>query len=223
MPAVLITGANRGLGLEFARQYAAAGWSVIATARDPGGAEELRNVEGVRIEPLDMADRAAVAVFGARLGDTRLDVFIANAGVMGGRSAIDCDYAEAWIETLAVNAVGPVLLAYALKDRIARGGKAVAITSKMGSIADNESGGAYAYRSSKAALNAAWRSLALDWEGDGIAAAVLHPGWVRTRMGGPNGLIDPEESVAGMRRVIHRLGPESSGRFFNYDGAEIGW
>lgn len=223
MPAVLVTGANRGLGLEFARQYAADGWAVITTARDPNQAEALRAIDGVRIEALDMTDRAAVAHFGARVADTQLDVFIANAGVMGGRSAIDRDYAEAWIETLAVNAVAPVLLAYALKDRITHGGKAVAITSKMGSIADNSSGGAYAYRSSKAALNAAWRSLSLDWEGDGIAAAVLHPGWVRTRMGGPNGLIDPEESVAGMRRVIAGLTLEESGGFFNYDGAPIPW
>ncbi|MFN3389396.1 MAG: SDR family oxidoreductase [Allosphingosinicella sp.] len=223
MPTVLVTGANRGLGLEFARQYAADGWSVIATARDPAQADALRAIEGVRIEPLDMADRAAVAAFGGRIGDAALDLFIANAGVMGGRGAMDLDYAEEWLQTLAVNAVAPVLLAHALKDRIARGGKAVAITSKMGSIADNGSGGAYSYRSSKAALNAAWRSLALDWKGDGIAAAVLHPGWVRTRMGGPNGLIDPEESVAGMRRVIAGLTPGETGGFFNYDGTRIGW
>ena len=223
MPSVLITGANRGIGLEFARQYAADGWDVIATVRDPGRAEALRAVEGVRIEPLDMTDRGAVAAFGARLGDTRLDVFIANAGVMGGRSDVDRDYAEAWIETLAVNAVAPGLLAHGLKDRIARGGKAVAITSKMGSIADNESGGAYAYRSSKAALNAAWRSLAIDWAADGIAAALLHPGWVRTRMGGPNGLIDADESVAGMRRVIEELTPERTGAFLEYRGDAIPW
>ena len=223
MPTVLITGANRGLGLEFARQYAADGWSVIGTCRDPDTAGELRAIDGVRIETLDVADRAAVARFGERLAGATLNLFIANAGVMGGGGAMGPDYAEEWLETLAINAVAPVLLAYALKDRLARGAKAVAITSKMGSIADNGSGGAYSYRSSKAALNAAWRSLALDWKGDGIAAAVLHPGWVRTRMGGPNGLIDPEESVAGMRRVIAGLGLEQTGGFFNYDGAPIPW
>ena len=223
MPNVLVTGANRGLGLEFARQYAADGWSVIATCREPAEADELCAIDGVRVESLDMTDRAAVARFGTRLGDTALDLFIANAGVMGGQGAMGPEYAEAWLETLAINAVAPVLLAYALKDRIARGGKAIAITSKMGSIADNGSGGAYAYRSSKAALNAAWRSLALDWRDDGIAAAVLHPGWVRTRMGGPGGLIEPEESVTGMRRVIAGLTLEETGGFFNYDGARIPW
>lgn len=223
MPTILITGANRGLGLEFARQYAADGGSVIATCREPGEADELAAIEGVRVETLDMADRAAVATFPDRIGDAKLDLFIANAGVMGGRGTMGPDYAEAWLETLAVNTVAPVLLAHALKDRLAASAKAVAITSRMGSIADNDSGGAYAYRSSKAALNAAWRSLALDWKSDGIAAAVLHPGWVRTRMGGPNGLIDPEESVAGMRRVIAGLTVEESGGFFNYDGARIPW
>ncbi len=223
MSTLLITGANRGLGLEFARQYAVDSWDVIATCRDPAGAEELRGIGGVRIEALDMMDRPAVARFGDRLGETILDVFIANAGVMGPRGGMDPDYVEEWIETLAVNAVAPVLLAHALKDRIARGGKAVAVTSKMGSIADNGSGGAYAYRSSKAALNAAWRSLALDCREAGIHAAMLHPGWVRTRMGGPNGLIDPPQSVAGMREVIAGLGPDNSGGFFNYDGNIIPW
>ena len=223
MPNILITGANRGLGLEFARQYAAEEWDVIGTCRDPADAEALAAIEGVRIEPLDMEDRAAVSTFGARLAGLTLDLFVANAGVMGPRTAMGPDYAEEWIRTLAVNAVAPVLLAHALKENIVRGGKAVAVTSKMGSIADNESGGSYAYRSSKAALNAAWRSLALDWAADGIHAAVLHPGWVRTRMGGPSGLIDAPESVAGMRAVIARLGPETTGRFFNYDGEEIPW
>lgn len=218
MPTVLVTGANRGLGLEFARQYAADGWSVIATCRDPGSADELRGIEGdVRVEQLDVTDWEALEGFGDRLHG-ELDLLICNAGV--GRA--DPLTAEAWLRVLSVNAVSPTLFARALADRIRQGGKAVAITSKMGSIADNGSGGAYAYRSSKAALNAAWRSLAIDWRGR-ITVAMLHPGWVRTRMGGPNGLIDPPESVAGMRRVIHGLGPKDSGSFLNYDGAQVPW
>lgn len=218
MPSVLVTGANRGLGLEFVRQYAADGWRVIATCRDPDSAGELRAVAGdVRIEALDVADWAAVDAFPARLGED-LDLFISNAGV--GRA--DPLEAESWLRVLAVNAVAPTLLARALRDRIVPGGKAVAITSKMGSIADNSSGGAIAYRSSKAALNAAWKSLAIDWSGR-ITVAMLHPGWVRTRMGGPNGLIDSPESVAGMRRAIEGLRPEDSGAFLDYDGSLIPW
>lgn len=218
MPRILVTGANRGIGLEFVRQYAAEGWSVLAACRDPQGADELCAVPGdVRIEALDVTDWPALERFAGRI-DKPIDLFVSNAGV--GRA--DPLEPEAWLHVLAVNAVAPTLLARALADRIADGGKAVAITSKMGSIADNESGGAIAYRSSKAALNAAWKSLAVDWRGR-IVVAVLHPGWVKTRMGGPNALIEPEESVAGMRRVIAGLGPEESGGFYNHDGAEIPW
>ena len=223
MPTVLITGANRGLGLEFARQYASEGWDVIGTCRDPSEAGELSALPNSRIQALDMTDLAALDGFSAGLGDAKLDLLIANAGLMEPRGPMGLDYAHAWLQTLTVNAVAPVLLAYAVKDRIARGGKAISITSKMGSLSDNGSGGYYAYRSSKAALNAAWRSLALDWRDERILAAMLHPGWVRTRMGGPNGLIDAPESVAGMRRVIEQLRPEQTGGFFNYDGAQIPW
>jgi NAD(P)-dependent dehydrogenase (short-subunit alcohol dehydrogenase family) len=216
MPKVLITGANRGIGQEFARQYLAEAWEVIATVRP--GAEPP---EGVRAEALDVRDFAAVAEFGARLGGEPLDLLIANAGMMGPRGEVDVDYGEAWLETLAVNTVAPVLLARSVMDNLAAaGGKLVAISSRMGSIADNGSGGAYAYRSSKAALNAAWKSLAID---SGLVAAVLHPGWVKTRMGGSGASLPVEESVAALRRAIASLGPEQSGRFFNYDGAEIPW
>ena len=223
MPTALITGANRGLGLEFARQFTADGWDVIGTCRDPREAGELAEIPGVRIEALDMTDMPGLTSFGERLEGVDLNLFIANAGLMEPRGPVGQQYAEAWLQTLAVNAVAPVLLAYGVKERISRGGKAISITSKMGSMADNNSGGYYAYRSSKAALNAAWRSLALDWRLDGIFAAMLHPGWVRTRMGGPNGLIDAPESVAGMRSVIDKLGPEQAGGFFNYDGTPIPW
>jgi NAD(P)-dependent dehydrogenase (short-subunit alcohol dehydrogenase family) len=223
MPTVLITGANRGLGLEFAKQYAAEGYRIVATCRDPEEAGELAGIDGARVEVLDMTDHIALASFGERLGGVGIDLFIANAGLMEPRGPMGADYAEAWMRTLAVNAVAPVVLAYALKERIVRGGKAVAITSKMGSIADNGSGGYYAYRSSKAALNAAWRSLAFGWRKDGISAAMLHPGWVRTRMGGPNGLIDAPESVAGMRQVIDALDLDRTGAFLNYDGTPIPW
>ena len=218
MPSVLITGANRGIGLEFARQYSADGWDVVATVRESN--PDL-DVLGVRVERLDMRDLDAVASFGERLDS--LDLLIANAGTYGPRSPRSAAEGEEWLETFAVNTVAPYLLAQSVLPLVARsGGKLVAITSKMGSIADNRSGGYIAYRSSKTALNSAWRSLAID-NRDKVVAAVLHPGWVQTRMGGESAPLEPEESVAGMRRVIHDLGPDQSGRFFSYDGSEIPW
>ena len=160
MPRILITGAGRGIGLEFARQYAADGWSVVATCRNEEAAEALRALPGeVTIEFLDVRDHQALVSFGERLGPAPLDLFIANAGVTraDGFSAED---AEGWLEVLDVNCVAPTFLAYSLAPLVtAAKGKMIAITSQMGSIADNSSGGWNAYRTSKAALNAAWRSM----------------------------------------------------------------
>jgi NAD(P)-dependent dehydrogenase (short-subunit alcohol dehydrogenase family) len=218
VPTVLITGANRGIGLEFARQYSANGWDVVATVRE--SSTELDEL-GVRVEKLEMSDLDAVASFGERIDS--LDLLIANAGTYGPRSVATAEDASGWADTFLVNSIAPFLLAQSVLPKVARsGGKLVAITSKMGSIDDNRSGGYIAYRSSKTALNSAWRSLAIDNRGK-IVAAVLHPGWVRTRMGGASAPTEPQESVAGMRRVIDGLGPEQSGRFFAYDGSEIPW
>lgn len=217
MPNILITGANRGLGLEFARAYRSDGWDVIATARQ--SSPEL-DALGVRVETLDMRDLDAVAEFGARI-DT-LDLLIANAGTYGPRSVTSAEDGHGWSETFAVNTIAPFLLAQSVLKQVASaGGKLIAISTKMGSIADNSSGGFIAYRSSKAALNAAWRSLAID--NPEVVCAVLHPGWVKTRMGGASAPLEPEQSIAGMRRVIEGLGSEQSGGFFNYDGSVIPW
>lgn len=220
MPTLLVTGANRGIGLELVRQYSDDGWDVIATAREPDKADELQ-ATGCEVETLDVADEASVDAFLERLGDRPLDLFINNAGVGGGLDLTR----ETWLHTLEVNSVAPALLAQALKPNVAASQqkKMVVITSRMGSIADNESGGFWVYRSSKAAVNAAWKSIALDFRGDGIAVAMLHPGWVRTDMGGPNARIDTETSVTGMRKVIDDLSLDNSGEFRAYDGAEIGW
>lgn len=225
MPTVLITGANRGLGLEFARQYAADGWRVIGTARAGADTSELTGLAGdVRLLPLDVADFHAVERFGEQLGGEPLNLVIANAGVMGSSRLEAAADAEAMLDTLRVNSVAPVLLAKAVLDNVAAaGGKLVAITSQMGSIADNGSGGYIAYRASKAALNAAWKSLAIDVKGKNVTFAVLHPGWVQTRMGGASAPLQPEESIAGMRRTIAGLGPAQSGSFFNYDGTSLPW
>lgn len=225
MPTVLVTGANRGIGLEFARQYAADGWRVIATVREPDGASELRALAGeVDIRRLDFDDDIFETDWDAVAGEEPIDVYIANAGTWGPQRIESPDDAAGWINALAINTVVPVLLADHLVTNVAaRKGKMVAITSKMGSIADNGSGGYIAYRSSKAALNAAWRSLAIDVAREDIAAAVLHPGWVQTRMGGASAPLTPEQSVSGMRQVIAGLTLDRSGGFYNYDGAPIPW
>ena len=219
MPTILITGANRGLGLEFARQYAADGWSVVATARE--SSPELDEL-GSRVERLDMRDLDAVAGFGARI-DGPLDLLIANAGAMQPPEASSGENGRRWAELLTVNSIAPYLLAKALLPAVAQTqGKLIAISSRMGSIADS-SGGYVPYRSSKAALNMAWNALAMEARPKGVAAAVLNPGWVRTDMGGPNASIDPPESIGDMRRVIDGLDLARTASFLDRDGSEIPW
>jgi NAD(P)-dependent dehydrogenase (short-subunit alcohol dehydrogenase family) len=218
MSRVLITGANRGIGLEFARQCSAEGWEVIATVRQPS--PELERL-GVRIELLDVSDFAAVEAFPDRIG-TPLDLFIANAGVSGPQRIDSAEAAEEWQRVHAVNAVAPTLLAERLAPLMAAGGKMAAVTSRMGSISDS-SGGYIAYRASKAALNAAWHNLALDLAPRNIAMLLFHPGWVQTDMGGPGAPVAPAESVAGMRRVIAGLTMAQSGSFVDYQGDPIPW
>ena len=177
----------------------------------------------MRVEPLELSDLDLVAAFGQRL-DSPLDLLIANAGTMKPEEARTADDARAWANMLIVNSIGPYLLARSCLNRLAAAkGKAVAITSGMGSIADNSSGGYVPYRTSKAALNMAWRSLALDTRRQGIVCAVLNPGWVKTRMGGAGANLSPHDSVASMRRTIEQLGPDQSGGFFNHDGQPYPW
>ena len=221
MPNVLITGANRGIGLEFAKQYAGDGWEVIGTARDPGDADELNGLDGVEVKPLDVADPFSVVTFMDGLGSRPVDLFLNNAGIYGG-DGLDPDD---WLNTFAINSIAPTLLATRLRANVATSDlkKMAVLTSKMGSMTDNESGGAIVYRSSKAAVNAAWKSLSIDFADDGIAMVMLHPGWVQTDMGGENAAIDTETSVTGLRKVIDGLSAKNSGRFVGYDGEEIGW
>ena len=223
MPNVLITGANRGLGLEFARQYANDGWEVIASCRNPEEAVDLQAL-GVRIEALDMEDFDAVAAFGAKLDAAPLDLLIANAGMSGpGGSAENVD-AGGFLRTLAVNSVAPTLLAGSVVDHVAKAeGKMVAVSSQMGSIADNSSGGFLPYRTSKAALNAAWKTMAVDYRDRPVTVALLHPGWVQTDMGGPSAPVQPRDSVTGMRKVIAGLTRAQSGSFLNYKGEKLAW
>ncbi len=226
MPSVVVIGANRGIGLAFARSYAADGWRVDATCRDPDAATELGGVAGdVRVHRLNATDDAR-AIEIARSIDGPVDAFIYNAGIYGPRrpSLGEVDVGV-WQEVLPVNTIAPLKVAEAFIDRVAAGERKTMafLTSKQGSIADNRSGGSYFYRTSKAALNAGVRSLAQDLSGKGIKAVVLHPGWVKTDMGGPGASITPAQSVAGLRAVIDNLTPAQSGRFWNYDGTEIAW
>jgi len=218
VPTVLITGTNRGIGLEFARQYAADGWDVIATARQ--SSPEL-DILGVRVEQLDMQDLDAVVALGSLI--ERLDLLIANAGTWIPEQAQSGDDGRAWTEMLTTNTVAPYLLARSVLRQVGEArGKLMALTSGMGSIAES-SGGYVPYRSSKAALNMAWHSLAIEAKRLGVVAAVLDPGWVKTRMGGANAPTPPEQSVAEMRRLIGRLGPADSGGFFKRDGSRHDW
>ncbi len=221
---VLITGANRGLGLEWARQWHARGATVIATARKPEDAEDLRRL-GVRVEPLDVADPASVARLAERLGDTPLDVLINNAGI-GGRipslAALDAKQAD---RVYQVNCLGPMRVTHALLPALRKGHRklVVNISSRLGSLALNEGGSYYGYRESKAGLNMFTRSIAAELRPDGFTCIAMSPGWVRTDMGGPDAAIGPEESVAGMLKVLDGLTPGDTGRFLGHDGESIPW
>ena len=227
MPSVLITGANRGLGLEFTRQYAADGWRVFAACRDPAGARDLAAVEGdVSAETLDVDDGPQVAALANKLSGQPIDVLINNAGIYGPKDVTrDTVVYDAWGQVFRTNAMSPLAVSAAFAANVAQGGqkKIITLSSIMGSIAENDSSGDFIYRSSKAAVNAVMKSLAGDLKSEGITVAVLHPGWVRTDMGGPNAAIEAPESVTGMRAVIAGLKESDSGRFLNYDGTEIPW
>jgi NAD(P)-dependent dehydrogenase (short-subunit alcohol dehydrogenase family) len=227
MPSVLISGASRGLGLEFARQYAAEGWQVHATCRNPASAKALGALSGdVNVHTLEVTEKASLDALALSVKSLALDLLIANAGVSGPRGmTAEMVDRESWMETLAVNTIAPLALAGVLRRNLEKGKqkKVVALSSKLGSIGANDGGGLYIYRSAKAALNAAWKSLAIDWRDAGMICTVLHPGWVATDMGGPGADLQPPESVAGMRQVIAGLTAAQSGHFLNYDGSEIPW
>ena len=224
---VLVSGAGRGIGLELARHYAAAGWAVLATVRDPAKAALLRALPGqIEVLELEVTDAASVAALARRLEGRAIDLLINNAGIYGPESPElgGFDY-PAWEQVLAVNTLGPVRLTEALLPNLrVGGGRTVAtLSSLMGSIGENSGGGALFYRSSKAALNAAMKSVAIALRPEGFTVVVLHPGWVRTDMGGPAAPLDAQTSAAGLTRVIGGLGPGDTGRFLNYDGRELPW
>lgn len=226
MPTVLVTGANRGLGLEFARQYAAAGWRVLAACRDPVAARDLRALAGVTPHRLDVAERIQIEAAAATLSGEAIDLLINNAATntFAHNTFGDIDDAV-WERMLRVNVIGPYRVAEAFAPHVARSTRKAMlfISSRAGSITDMLSGGRYQYRSSKAALNAVVKTLALDLQGKGIICAAVHPGWVRTDMGGAGAPIDAATSVTALRALVERLEPHHNGRFINYDGQELRW
>ena len=221
---VLVTGANRGIGLELVRQMRARGHQVIGTARKPEQAMELKET-GARVVQLDVTDSNSIRAMAQQLQGQRIDLLINNAGMLGhnAQSFGETDFDQV-IATFDVNSLGPMRVTQALLPNILAGsGKTVIqISSTMGSIANN-SGGYYGYRASKAALNMLNKSLALELADQGITSVVIHPGWVQTRLGGENAAITVEDSVTGMVQVIAKLGPEDSGRFLDYQGEELPW
>ncbi|CAG7856214.1 hypothetical protein MCAMS1_00616 [biofilm metagenome] len=230
MPTVLITGANRGLGLEFCKQYADLGWDVIACCRNPDKASDLKTLsqhyKTIQVEALDVAQLGQIDALAKKLPGS-IDILINNAGVYGDQGSQGfghLDYGE-WLNSFTINTLSPMKMAEALLPQIKRGDKKliVSISSLMGSMADNGSGGSILYRSSKAALNASMLSLSIDLKNQGIGVLILHPGWVRTDMGGPNGLIDSETSVSGMCNVINGFTLAQSGSFVKYDGKPMPW
>lgn len=232
MKTTLITGANRGIGLEFSRQYAADGWRVLACSRNPGKSDALNKLaaqypELIKILALDVSDHAQIERLSQELADESIDLLINNAGIYPKSDANGfghTDYAE-WMQIFRINTMAPLKMAETFATQLARSEQKtfVTITSKMGSIEDNGRGGNYLYRSSKTAVNMVVKSLAIDLQSAGVTSVAIHPGWVKTEMGGPNALISTEQSVSGMRKLISDLSMAYSGKFFSYDGQEIPW
>jgi NAD(P)-dependent dehydrogenase (short-subunit alcohol dehydrogenase family) len=225
---VLITGANRGIGLEFTKQYAADGWQVIACCRAPHSASALQTLAksypNIKLIALDVADFSQIEAVGLQFHTRAIDVLINNAGVYPESSLSEIDFND-WATAFKINSMAPLKMAQTFLPHLAKGQlkKIATLSSKMGSIDDNTSGGSYIYRTSKTAVNMVMKSLAIDVQNAGIAVVTLHPGWVQTDMGGPNGLINTQTSVTGLRKVVANLSLENTGKFIAFDGKEIAW
>jgi NAD(P)-dependent dehydrogenase (short-subunit alcohol dehydrogenase family) len=225
---VLITGANRGLGLEFVRQYSQLGWSVLACCRNLSNSNELeilqKKISSIEIFQLDVGNLNEIKDLSNTLKDRTIDILLNNAGIYrsGALGSIDT---EEWIESFKINTIAPYVVIESFLDQVMRSRqkKIVSITSKMGSIDDNTSGGSYMYRTSKTALNSMMRSMTYDLESKEISTLTLHPGWVKTDMGGSNAWINSTESVTGMIQQIEKLSQKNSGEYVDYSGKTIKW
>ena len=220
MGVICITGAGRGIGMELARQYRDRGDQVVAACRK--ASEDLVGLGVEVVESADVTTEKGVAAITAALGKRSVDILINNAGVLSDEPLSDLDF-DAMRRQFEVNSLGPLRVTAALRSHLGEGSKVAIVSSRMGSVADNTSGGRYGYRMSKSAVNMAGRSLAHDLKDAGVAVAILHPGFVRTEMTGHQGLVDAPESAAGIIARIDELTLESSGGFWHANGEELPW
>tara|TARA_B100001079_G_C16301665_1_gene465744 strand:- start:13 stop:702 length:690 start_codon:yes stop_codon:yes gene_type:complete len=227
---ILITGTNRGIGLEFVKHYLKNNEKIIATCRNKHSAKDLLELENttsnLSLVELDVSNPNSINEFTSKIAGLPIDTFINNAGVFGPRNIEFGNFnAKEWLDVFKVNTIAPLLITQKiLKNlRLGKDKKLAFISSKVGSIEDNTGGGMYIYRTSKTALNQVIKSLSIDLKDENFIAVALHPGWVQTDMGGPNALIDTKTSVKGMIEVIDNLTPKNTGKFYNYDGSSIPW
>lgn len=230
MPTVLITGVNRGLGLEFIKQYSAQGWQVIGTCRDLSAATEATalaaSADNLSLHELDVGDAGAISALANQLNGTAIDVLILNAGVMGMKSVVlGAIEAEDFLQVLNINVVSQALQLQAFQPHVAAGERKIIVGmgSIIGSIGGYPDGGLYSYRAAKAGMSAIMKGASLDLKDQGITVITMHPGWVQTDMGGEGAQITPQESITGMRSVIAGLTPADTGRFLTYSGEELPW
>jgi NAD(P)-dependent dehydrogenase (short-subunit alcohol dehydrogenase family) len=229
MTTILITGANRGIGLALAKHASTRGWSVIGTARDPGKADELKKISGVRVERLDADSDESCTALAKSLAGVPIDILINNAGISpDGSKNLESFDPEAYMACLRTNSVGPLLVTRALLPNVEASDRKVVvqISSIMGSLAnavDQNWKGNLAYHSSKSALNMANTLIANSLKDKGVACVAIHPGWVQTDMGGPNAHLTPDTSAASILDTVEKLGVKDAGAYLNYDGKPLRW
>jgi len=229
-PTILITGANRGIGLELTGQFSADGWEVLACCRNPVDAGALRELSerypAIELHALDVTDYAQMAALAEQLHDRPIDILLSNAGIYGPKGTGFGEVeATQWRQVLEINTIAPMMLVQAFVEQVAASQRKLVavISSKVGSIEDNSSGGSYLYRSSKTAVNQVVKSLSIDLAERDIAVLSLHPGWVKTDMGGPNAEISRAESVAGLKSILQTASLAQSGQFLEFNGNKIPW
>ncbi|MDH5354610.1 MAG: SDR family oxidoreductase [Gammaproteobacteria bacterium] len=229
-PTILITGANRGIGLTLTGQFAEDGWQVLACCRNPDQAGQLQALTernpSIEVHALDVTNYKQMGRLAHQLADRPIDILLSNAGIYGskGVSFGEVD-AQEWRQVLEVNTIAPLMLVQAFVEQVTASQKKIVavISSKVGSIADNSSGGSYVYRSSKTAVNQVVKSLSIDLADRGISVLSLHPGWVKTDMGGPNAEISTRQSVSGLKKILQSAGSAQSGQFIEFNGDPIPW
>lgn len=225
MSNILIIGANRGLGLEFAKQYSELGHHIFATTRDKSKSDQLVAIANTTVFELDLNKDKSIDSFIDEMSSIKIDILIHNSGIFRDEQLSEDLEIDAWMNEMRINAITPIILARKLKQNVLEGKdkKIIFISSQMGSIDDNYSGRFYFYRSSKSALNSAAKSLAIDWKDKNISVLMLHPGWVKTDMGGKSAKLEIPDSIQRMIQVISDLNLETSGSFVNYEGNKLEW